>query len=521
MDQKPINNYESPGIDFQKAVAGIFRRMWLIALVSVLCAAISFAVTYFFVTPKYESSALFYVNNNSFSIGDASLSIDSGDISASKSLVDSYIVILNSRESLNGVIEHAGVDRTYREIKEMITAAAVNGTEIFEVVVTSPDPEEAEKIANAIAQVLPNRIAGIIEGTSAKIVDSAIAASTPSSPSYPVNIIVGFLIGMVLSIGIILLQEMFDITIRNDEEIAEVCAHPVLASVPDMNGSSRGGYYHAYGDREKKKKSVASEEKPLIGGGISFEASEAYNLLRTMLAYSFADEKNCRVIGITSAMTGEGKSLTAVNLALNLGKMRNNVLLIDCDMRRPSIAAKLGLRKTPGLSGYLSGLKEIHELVCSCGIKGDENAFQVITSGTNPPNPAELLGSARMEKLLQALRESYDYIILDLPPISEVSDALIVAKQTDGMLMVVRENYCSRTLLAESVQKLEFVGGRVLGIAYNCTHREGGRYGKGYYKRYYKHYYKRCSYSAADNLAFAGQAQNLSGMNQDERGNQL
>ena len=189
-------------------------------------------------------------------------------------------------------------------------------------------------------------------------------------------------------------------------------------------------------------------------------------------------------------MTGEGKSLTAVNMALNLAQMRNRVLLIDCDMRRPSIAVKLNMEQTPGLSGFLAGQKEMNSLIRFCGIKDNEKAFHVITSGTNPPNPMELLGSVRMEKMLDTLRDLYDYIILDLPPISEVSDALVVAKRTDGMLMVVREDYCSRSLLGESVRKLEFVGARVLGVTYNCADQESGHYGKKYYKRYYKRYYK-------------------------------
>ena len=193
-------------------------------------------------------------------------------------------------------------------------------------------------------------------------------------------------------------------------------------------------------------------------------------------------------------MTGEGKSLTAVNLALNLSQMRKKVLLIDCDMRRPSIAAKLGMNKTPGLSGLLSGQREMKSLIRQCGIKDHEKAFHVITSGTNPPNPMELLGSMRMGKILDALREPYDYIILDLPPVCEVSDALVVAKQTDGMLMVVRENYCARSLLNEAVRKLEFVDARVLGISYNCTNKESGRYGK----KYYKHYYGTSPYAAAE-----------------------
>ena len=491
MEEKRREQSEELEIDLGRVFRAIMDRAWLVILVTVLCAAIALGVTFHFIAPEYEASASFYVNNNSLSVGDASLSLSSGDISAAKDLVESYIVILDSWPTLDQIIEQANVDLLRNELAEMITAESVNDTEIFRVTITSNDPNEAEKIANAVAVVLPDRNGEIIEGTSARVVETALVPSSPSSPSYPKNTVIGFMLGFLLSVAVIALREIFDNTVRSEMDVEQACRYPILAAVPDMIMPSKGGYYYDRDEkgRQKKMKHTANAERPVIGGDISFAASEAYKLLRTMLEYSFADEKNCRVIGVTSAMTGEGKSLTAVNMALNLAQMRNKVLLIDCDMRCPSVAAKLGLGKTPGLSGFLSGQKDMNSLIRLCGIKGNEKAFHVITSGTNPPNPMELLGSVRMEKMLDVLREPYDYIILDLPPISEVSDALVVAKRTDGMLMVVRENYCSRSLLGEAVSKLEFVGARVLGVTYNCTDKESGRYGKAYYKRYYKRGY--------------------------------
>ena len=155
-------------IDTQRLIGAVWNKAWLVTLVAVVCAILSFPGTFYFITPQYQSSAMFYVNNSSVSVGDATFSIDSGDISAAKSLVDSYIVILRTRESLNDVIDYAGVNRTYSELRSMISAASVNSTEIFEVVVTSPDPHEAQKIASAIAYILPKRISSIIEGTSAQ-----------------------------------------------------------------------------------------------------------------------------------------------------------------------------------------------------------------------------------------------------------------------------------------------------------------------------------------------------------------
>ena len=496
MDDKRIEKNQEREVDFKRVFGAVWKRGWLVALVAIVMAVLMFLTTFFLITPKYESSAMFYVNNSSLSIGDTALNVSTGDISASKALVESYIVILKTRSSLNDVIDYAGVDLTYEELEEMIDAAAVNSTEIFRVTVTSTDPEEAEKIASAISYILPKRIATIIEGTSAKVVDTAVVPTEPSSPSYVNNTLIGFLLGLVLSITVIALQEIFDITIREEEDITDNCQYPILAAVPDMTAHSKGGYYnHAYATHSKE----SSKQTVLVGSDISFSASEAYKLLRTKLQFSFADGNNCHIIGVSSAMAGEGKSLSSVNLAYSLSELGKKVLLIDCDLRRPSLPDKLPISKYPGLSNYLSGLCSLTDIVQVCGIPKAERAFQVIAAGNNAPNPIELLSSLKMNKLLQGLRTVYDYVILDLPPVGEVSDALAVAEHTDGVLVVVRQNYCNRLAISSALNQFEFVGAKVLGIIYNSvTEHSGAYYGKKYYKKYYKYgsYYKS-SYEAS------------------------
>lgn len=500
MNEKEIQQNDEIEIDLQRLIGALLSKAWLIGLVAIVCAVVTFLGTFFFITPEYQSAAMFYVNNSSVSLGDASLSISSADISASKSLVNSYIVILKTRESLNDVIDYAGVDRTYTEVKNMVSAAAVNSTEIFQVVVTSTDPQEAEQIADAIAYILPKRIASIIEGTSAKVVDSAVLPSRPSSPNYTKNTMMGFLVGLVLMAAVIVVRELLDITIRSEEDIAQSCAYPVLAAVPDMEVSSKGGYYYGYGSQKKSKtKSGARENKQpeLVGGNISFAAAEAYKLLRTKLQFSFADGQNCHVVGVSSALTGEGKSLSAVNLAYSASQLGKQVLLIDCDMRRPSLSERLPIQKAPGLSDFLTGQISAAELIQLCGIKDNAQAFHVIAAGRIPPNPMELLSSVRMEKMLSLLRGKYDYIILDLPPVGEVSDALVAAKLTDGMLVVVRQNYCDRIALNAAVRQFEFVDAKILGVVFNGTVDDTMSFGGKGLRKYYKRYYKKYAYNYA------------------------
>jgi len=490
MNEQAANREENIEIDLKQLLEAVMKKAWLIILIAILCAAIAFAVTYFLITPEYESSAMFYVNNSAFSVGETSLSITSSDITASKSLVETYIVILNTRSTLTDVIDYAGVDLTYTQLKDMITAGSVNETEVFQITVTHTDPYEAQKIADAIAYILPKKISGIIDGTSAHIVDAAVVPSQPSSPNIAQNTIIGFLIGAMLTVGVIVLRKLFDITIRNEADVTQMATHPILASVPDMSAASKGGYYRSY-DKKSQKSSVRQKTPTtMVGDDISFAAAESYKLLRTKLQYSFAEEEACRVIGVSSALAGEGKSLTSVNLAFSLSQLGKRVLLIDCDMRRPSVSVKLPIAKSPGLSGYLSGQQPIDVLFQHCGIAGHENAFHVLASGKIPPNPMELLSSVRMERLIEHLRSVYDYIILDLPPVDEVGDALAVAKKIDGILMVVRQDYCNRVALNMALRQFAFLDARILGIVYNAATENGSVYGKKYYKKYYKAYSK-------------------------------
>ena len=493
MDNKNTKNEEIE-IDLSRLFAALIKRAWLIAAVALVCAVVTLLGTILFVAPKYQSSTMIYVNNSSLSIGDVSVGgITSADISASKSLVKTYIVILTTRETLNDVIDYAGVDLTYSQVKGMITAEAVNSTEVFRVTVTSEDPEEAMKIASAIAYILPKRISNIIQGTSAAVVDSAVMPTGASSPNYTKNTMMGFLIGLMAVAAAIVLRELLDNTIRSEEDVMQNCTHPILAPVPDLMASGKGSQYGYARDGKKGKDDGATDEKgavPLVGKGIGFAAQESYKLLRTKLQFSFADDNACHVIGISSALPGEGKSLTAINLAYSLSELGKRVILLDADMRRPTLAEKLKINKKPGLSSYLTGQSDLNELVQYCGVPGDEQAFHVITAGQNPPNPIELLSSSRMDLAIETLRKHYDYVIFDLPPIVEVSDTLAIAQKVDGILMVVRQNHCNRIALNMTLRQLAFVDAKVLGVVFNAVADEGRSYGNKYY-RYYKSRYGR------------------------------
>lgn len=233
---------------------------------------------------------------------------------------------------------------------------------------------------------------------------------------------------------------------------------------------------------KKEKTSRRKKQQGLLCDELSFAAAEAYKLLRTNLLFALP-EQECRIIGVTSSIRGEGKSTTSVNLAYTLAQTGKRVLLIDGDMRLPTIAQKLGMSATPGLSNLLAGLSA--ERNCLRKSKYFDNWY-ILPPGDIPPNPSELLGSERMHALLERYKDVFDYILLDLPPVNIVVDALVITKWTDGVIVVVRQNYTDRRALDACMYQVEKLGAKMLGFvmtdsnAGGSSYKSYGKYGKRY-----------------------------------------
>lgn len=229
--------------------------------------------------------------------------------------------------------------------------------------------------------------------------------------------------------------------------------------------------------KQENKRQLA-EEQFCIGERLSFAAAEAYKLLRTNIQFALPDEQKCRVVGVTSSLSGEGKSTTAVNLGYMLAAAGEQVLLIEADMRLPRLARRMGMQTSPGLSNVLAGLCSIDDVLQATAL---QSQLRFLSAGDIPPNPSELLGSKAMGMLLQVLAERFDFIILDLPPMGEVTDALVASKLTDGMLVVVRQRYAERRALADTVRQLKYANAKVLGFVMTCSEIQAkGKYKKGY-----------------------------------------
>ena len=233
--------------------------------------------------------------------------------------------------------------------------------------------------------------------------------------------------------------------------------------------------------RDKSGASDYAAQRKMIGDQLSFAGAEAYKLLRTNIEFSLPDEEGCRIIGVTSGMSGEGKSTTSINLAYSLAETGRRVLLMEADMRLPTLHDRIGVSAAPGLSNLLVGRCNGAEVLQKSGIQSN---LYVISGGDIPPNPSELLGSDHMSVTIKVMSQSFDFIILDLPPVNVVADALVVSKFLSGMVVVVRQDYATRKSLSDLMRQLQFQDIRVLGFVLTRVSEHGSYYKKNYYKSY-------------------------------------
>lgn len=486
------NDYE---IDLKKLLGAILQHLWKILLITILCGAIAYFISYRFITPMYKTSATFYVNNK-IAVNGGNTNISSNDLVTSINLVNSYIAVLNARDTLNDVINYADLDMSYGELSGMITASAIEDTEVFKVTVNCDDPEKAATIANSIAHIVTTKIANIIEGSSVKVVDYASVPEAPNSPSHTRNTAFGMLLGMVFSVVIVIILAIFDPKIKSEDDLKNCCTYPLLAMIPDMSAPNKQNYnskynnYHGYFSTSKNMAGNSENDGiNFVGKNLNFATQEAYKLLRTKLQYALSSDKKCKIIVVSSAISGEGKSLSSINIAYSFAQLNKRVLLIDGDMRRPTLASKLSLPNYPGLSEYLSGFMGLDELLQNFSDDNDQNPVQILTAGNTPPNPVELINSEKMRQAFETLREKYDYILIDMPPVGDVSDALVAAKLVDGVLMIVRHDYSTRSAIRETVRQFEFIGCNILGVVLNCMNEKVSKYHiKKYNNRYSYHY---------------------------------
>lgn len=232
-------------------------------------------------------------------------------------------------------------------------------------------------------------------------------------------------------------------------------------------------------NQKKKADRKDSTDEYILTDKAPWPIQEAYKALRTNITFSLPGSE-CKVIGVTSALQHDGKTINAINTAISFAELGKKVLLIECDLRLPTVGKHFGIESVPGISDWVIGHADLKSVI-RVGVR---DRLDVIPSGNIPPDPTWLLQSAQMEKMITAVRKVYDYVFIDLPPVLTVADASIMARLTDGYLLVVRDQVTSYPAVSETISQLKFAGTKIIGILYNDKVEEGNHYYKSNY--YYK-----------------------------------
>lgn len=500
-EQQNINlkKNESKGFDIKKLGILMLKKLPIIAVVTVLMVSIGFCKSKYMTTPKYTARTYLYVKNTA----DASTgNINKSDIETSKSLVNTYMVILQNnavlKEIANRMCEQIdeeklskcfNIDDEYvfvRQLKSSISMTSESSTEVMVISAETMDSEISAAICDIYSDVAPDFLIRIVGAGSVEAVGDAEVLRAPTYPNVMETTKKFAEIGLLMSVAFVILIYVFDKTIKSDEELQNY-GLVLLGKIPKNQEKS---------DESNKKKlnNVEVERKQLIyKNKLPFAVLESYNVLRTNIIFSLStSDKN--IFAVTSPNPSEGKSTVSVNIATAMAMAEKKILLIDADLRKPVQHIRLSLKNKIGLSDVLCNIAVFDDAVNHDVITN----LDVITAGTKPPNPSELIGSKAMSQLLETISKKYDCIIIDLPPVNVVSDALGIASSIAGYVFVTRYKATKTTDIEAAIHSINMVNSPILGAILVDVENESGSYGKygkyGKYSKYGKYGYSSYEY---------------------------
>lgn len=449
----------------------IMRKGWpLILAFVVVGSGLGVGLT-LLTTKVYQASVQIFVAT---AIGDDPSQLAQGN-TFSQAQVQSYISIANAPTVTEPVIRQLKLDLTSQQMADKITADAPATKVLINLHVTDHDPRTAADLANALASQFNAVVAQTAETNGKTVVKLTVIhpATVPDSPIAPsrlTNIGLGFVIGMLLGLGLVVLRDVLDNTVKGPADF-EPLGVPVLGYVPF--------------DKRAAKVSIA------FRGDLHSARSEGYRQLRTNMQFVDIDHPP-RIIAVTSPMSGDGKSTTAINLAAALAEAGFRVCLIEADLRRPSLAKSLGLVGDVGFTTALIGRAPVESVLQNAGAN-----LAVLTSGPVPPNPSELLISDNARRLIAEIASKVDYTIIDTAPLLPVTDGAEIAAIAEATLIVARAGKTTKEQIERSVAALEKVGKRPVGVVLNMLTGGQGSYGDGY-GYYYGQYRPERSHRAED-----------------------
>lgn len=483
-------------IDLLELAGVLLSKISVIITFSLLFGLLALCFASFYLPEKYSSYTTMYVKNvNEEARMEQSVTLN--ELNASKSLLSTYIAVLQSDAVMDQIGERLLKIYTVNEIsavfpvdesgsvntnaiKSSLSMASVEDTEVLKISAKTTSPEVSADVCRIIAEIAPDFLIRVVGAGSVEVIDPAKVNYRRVEPNIKKMTVLGCLLGLIASAGVIILLYLLDNSVKSTDELKKRFDKAIIGEVYNFSQEK--------GEKQKKTKDghrVISPES-LINDKTVFTVSESYKTMRTntMFALSPFDKK---IISVTSANAAEGKSTTTANLAISFSQTESKVLLIDADLRKPTQHKLFEVNNKTGLSTVLGKMNTVENSI----VKGVRENLDLMPAGPIPPNPSELLASQQFENMINELAQQYDYVIIDTPPVNVVSDVLVMSKAITGVLFVSMHGETTYDSIESGLQKLEMAEVNVLGfILNNITAAHTGKY----YSYKYKYGYSRYGY---------------------------
>lgn len=439
MEEVKVVEEFSSEISFSEIIFALKKRWKIIFATTISFTVLVTLITFFLIDPVYEVHTKVFIGK------DAEVNYDNNDVQMYQKLLLTYAQILKTEDLIGTALDNVDSDMTMEEVMKNITVEPITDTQILQIRLKGKNKDDLAVVLDSITEEFIKESREIVPNGNVKIIRHVKKAGNPISPNKKMNIALGFLIGLVSGMAIVFLIEYMNNTYKNKEEVERNLKQPVLGVIPK---------------HIRKRDMLVMEEDPR-----SLEA-ECYRTLVTNIQYSSVDSR-CKTIVVTSSQKGEGKTTISGNLALALAAWGNRVVLIDCDIRRAALHKAFNISNSKGLTDILVNQATLKDV--AVGVK---ETLLLIPAGTVSPNPTELLNSKAMELLLEELKETCDYVILDTAPVEAVADAQILSAKADGTLVVVKAGDTRINVIQDALNLLNKVRGKILGIVLNATEEE-------------------------------------------------
>jgi capsular exopolysaccharide synthesis family protein len=440
-------------VEAARLLAILRRWWWLLLLGLAVGGSASFLVSKA-MTPIYRASTTLLVNQTQ-----TPGVVAYNDILTSERLTKTYSELVTKRPVLEAVVGSVPQLKDAESLRGMISVSVVRDTQLLSLSVESADPVQATVVANATAQAFidQNGITDLSRTGSVSVVEPAVTPTTPVKPQVTLNVLLGVIAGLLMAGGLVLLMEYLDDTVKSEQDVERVAGLTTLGMVV------------RFGRKESRQ--------PMGGYGSRSPAAEAYRAIRTSIQFAIMDRRG-QVLLVTSPNAGDGKSTTAANLAVTMASAGKRVILVDADLRKPTLHQVFNLENRVGLTSALLSGNGTRSYIQPSGFDN----LSVLASGPLPPNPSELLSSPRMRDLVEALRRETDMVVVDSPPALVVTDATLLSALADGTILVAESGHTRSAALRQAVDGLSRATDRLLGVVLNKMGRRG-RPGYYYYYR--------------------------------------